>query len=198
MTSLKPAEFFLCFLALQGLAASAAELAIHFTALQRILAEQVFTQEGKKYVKGTPATKCNFAYLENPQIRGDSGILNVKAHFTGRSALDVFGRCIGLGGSFDALITATPYYQDGVIRLKDVRVASPGRDSYYIRRVRAALAESLRSQFTYRVVEDAKKILEQQREKAPYRQELVKFQVPSISVTADALILTLEFTLAVK
>jgi len=79
-----------------------------------------------------------------------------------------------------------------------VRVASPDRDSYYIRRVRTALAESLRSQFTYRVLEDARKILEQHREKAPYRQELVKFHVPAIRVTADALVLTLEFTLAVK
>ncbi len=61
-----------------------------------------------------------------------------------------------------------------------------------------ALAESLRSQFTYRVVEDAKTILEQQREKALYRQELVQFHVPSIRVTADAVVLTLEFTLAVK
>ena len=58
-----------------------------------------------------------------------------------------------------------PYCQDSVIRLKDVRVASPGRDGYYIRRVRTALAESLRSQFTYRVLEDARKILEPQREK---------------------------------
>jgi hypothetical protein len=198
MTTLKAGAFVLCLLALRGPAAAATELAIHFTALQRILAEQVFTQEGRKYVRGTPAAKCSFAYLEKPEVRGDNGILNVKARFTGRSALDMFGRCIGLGGSFDALITATPYYQDGVIRLKDVRVASPGRDSYYIRRVRAALAESLRSQFSYRVVEDAKKILEQPRDKAPYRQELVKFHVPAIRVTSDALVLTLEFTLAVK
>jgi len=198
MTTLKAAALFLCFLALQGPAAAATELAIHFTAIRRILAEQVFTQEGRKYVKGTPAARCSFAYLENPEIRGENGILNVKARFTGRSALDVFGRCIGLGGSFNALITAVPYYQDGLIRLKDVRVASPDRDSYYIRRVRTALAESLRSQFTYRVLEDARKILEPHREKAPYRQELVKFHVPAIRVTADALVLTLEFTLAVK
>lgn len=95
-------------------------------------------------------------------------------------------------------ITAVPYYQEGVIRLKGLQVESKGRDSYYIRRVRKALGETLRKEFQYDLGEDVKKIFEEKRGNAPYRQELMKFQVSSIRVTPEALVLALEFTLAVK
>jgi hypothetical protein len=188
----------LAFVALICSSAAGSELAIHYTAIKRMLAEQVFTQEGRKYVRGSRTAKCNYAYLENPEIRGENGSLNVRARFSGRSALDVFGKCIGLGDSFDVTITAVPYYQEGVIRLKDLRVESKGRDSYYIRRVRKALGETLRKEFQYDLREDVKKIFEEKRGNAPYRQELMKFQVSSIRVTPEALVLALEFTLAVK
>jgi hypothetical protein len=187
----------ICTLAAAARPAGAMELRIHYTALQRILADQMFTQDGRRYVRGTPAAKCNYAYLEHPDLHGDtaSGRLNVRARFSGRSALDLFGRCMGLGDSFDVSITAIPYFHDCAIRFKDVVVESK-KDGFYIRRVRAALTATLRSQFAYKVADDAKKILEEKR--GNYSQELSGFQVSDIRATGDALVLTLEFTLAVK
>ena len=190
-------------LLLVSLSARAAELEIHYTAIQKILAQEVFTQDGRRYVRGNPAAKCSFAYLEHPELRGDNGMLTLKARFTGRSALDVFGRCIGLGDSFDVYITAVPYYHNQSIGLKEVRVESRApqgapRTGYYIRRVCAALGESLRKQFEYRVGEQARRILEQTTPQAAYRQELLDFSVPRIQVMPDALIVTVDFRLAVK
>jgi hypothetical protein len=181
----------------------AADLEIHYTAIQNILAREVFTQDGRRYVRGSPAAKCSFAYLEHPELRGDNGRLSLKARFTGRSALDVFGRCIGLGDSFDVYITALPYYHNQSIGLKDVRVegrAARGepRTGYYVRRVCAALGDSLRKQFEYRIGDQARRILEQTAPAAAYRQELLDFSVPRIQVTPDALIVTVDFRLAVK
>jgi hypothetical protein len=183
--------------------ARAADLEIHYTAIQKILAQEVFTQDGRRYVRGSPAAKCSFAYLEHPELRGANGRLSLKARFTGRSALGVFGRCIGLGDSFDVYITAVPYYHDHSIGLKDVTVegrAPEGapRSGYYVRRVCAALGDSLRKQFEYRVGEQAKRILEQTAPAAAYRQELMDFSVPRIQVMPDALIVTVDFRLAVK
>ena len=172
------------------------ELRIYYSALQRILAEQMFTQDGRRYVRGAPETKCNYAYLEHPDLHGEAGgRLNVRAKFSGRSALGLFGRCVGLGDSFDVSITALAYFDKGAIRFKDVVVDSK-KDSFYIRRVRAALASTLRSQFAYKVADDAKKILEEKH--GNYTQELSGFQVSAIRATGEALVLTLEFTLAVK
>jgi hypothetical protein len=180
-----------------------AELEIHYTAIQKVLAQEVFTQDGRRYVRGNPATKCSFAYLEHPELRGDGGRLSLKARFTGRSALDVFGRCIGLGDSFDVYISALPYYHNQSIGLKDVRVESRApqgapRTGYYVRRVCAALGDSLRRQFEYRVGDQARRILEQTAPGAVYRQELLDFNVPQLQVMPDALIVTVDFKLAVK
>src|SRR5271165_869735 len=178
----------------------AAELEIHYTAIQNILAREVFTQDGRRYVHGSPAARCSFAYLEHPELRGDNGRLILKARFSGRSALDVFGKCIGLGDSFDVYITALPYYHDRSIGLKEVRVegrAPQGapRTGYYVRRVCAALGDSLRRQFEYGVGEQAKHLLEQTPSQAAYRLELLDFSVPRIQVAADALIVTVDFRL---
>jgi hypothetical protein len=197
MATLKTFSLILCGLVLQGSAAGA-ELAIHFTAMRKILAQLIFTQDGRKYLRGAPTARCNYAYLEDPQISGDSGMLRVNARFSGRSALDVFGRCIGLGDSFEASITALPYYQNGVLRLKNVQVVGKGRDGFYIRRVCSALAVSLRTQFSYRLLDDAKLMLERRHEGASYSQEVVRFDVLSVRVTSDAVILALDFALAVK
>jgi hypothetical protein len=175
--------------------AAAVDLEIHYAALERILAEQMFTQDGRRYVRGTPASKCNFAYLEHPDVHGEAGRMRVKARFSGRSALDVFGKCVGLGDSFDLAITAVPYFHDGAIRFKDVLVESK-KDGFYIRRVRAALTATLHNQFAYKVAEDARKILEEKH--GNYSRELRGFQVSNVRVTGEALVLTLEFTLAVK
>jgi hypothetical protein len=60
------------------------------------------------------------------------------------------------------------------------------------------LAGSLRTQFSYRVLEEAKKILERKQEGSGYGQELVRFKVPSVRVTSEAVVLSLDLTLVVK
>jgi hypothetical protein len=77
-------------------------------------------------------------------------------------------------------------------------VESINQDGVYIRLVRAALAYSLANEFQYRVLDDAKRILEAKREGLPIRQELGRFSVQSIHVTNEALVLTLDFLLTVK
>jgi hypothetical protein len=66
--------------------AGAVELHLRFGALERMLAEQVFTQDGRRYVHGSRVNQCNFAYLERPQIREEDGRLRIRARFTGWTA----------------------------------------------------------------------------------------------------------------
>lgn len=187
----------LCGLLSQG-SASGSQLIIHFTTVQNALARQVFTQDGRKYLRGAPSAKCSYAYLQDPKVGADGGLLNVQARFSGRSALNVFGVCVGLGDAFELSIHAMPYYQDGFLKLKNVRVEGKGRDSYYIRRVCAAMARSLQTQFSYRVLEEAKTILERKEDGAGYVKELARFQVPAVWVTSEAVVLALDFALIVK
>src|SRR5271165_3390695 len=93
----------------------AVELHLQFGALERMIAEAVFTQDGRRYVYHDKSNKCNFAYLEKPQIQGAGGRLRIRAKFTGRSALNVIGQCVGLGDAFMVVVTAVPQYRNGNI-----------------------------------------------------------------------------------
>jgi hypothetical protein len=170
--------------------AAAAELELRYATLERIIAEQLFTQEGRHYVRGSKSTRCQFAYLETPHIDADNGRLRVKARFSGRSALDVFGGCVGLGDSFDLTLTAVPAMRNGAIVFNDVSVSTP-KDSYYIRRVRTALARSISKDFKIEVRDHARALM------APAG-ELTAFDLAEIHVTPDSLVLVIEFKLVVK
>jgi hypothetical protein len=174
------------------------EIQLAYNVLERLIAQQVFTDDGRKYVKGTKADKCTFAYLENPRISGANGRIAIKAKFTGRSAIDMFGRCMGVGDAFHLTVIGMPYYDKGRIAFKDISVETD-RDGFYIRRVRQALVQSLSKQFDYQIQNDAKKLLEQQTEPNPlFKRQLIKFDVTQIQAADKALILTVDFVLAVQ
>jgi hypothetical protein len=179
-------------------AASAAELHIQFGALERMLAQQVFTQDGRRYVHNDKANKCNFAYLEKPQVRGRDGKLNIRARFTGRSALSVLGKCVGVGDAFDLTIAATPQFRDGYIALGGVTVTSDDKSGYYIRRVCPILAASLGRDFRYPISAEFQKALEDAAILPVYPRTLSNFRISEIRVTGDALVLALDFELTVK
>ncbi len=178
-----------------------AEIELRFAALERVIAAQLFTQDGRHYVRGNEKTRCQFAYLEAPHIDSDQGRLRVRARFSGRSAFSVMKGCVGLGDSFDLTLTAMPAVRNGAIVLRDVNVSTP-RDSYYIRKVRAALAQSISKDFKIEVHDQARRLLESQSDAASkdslYKQELAAFDLGEVRVTPDALVLVVEFRLVVK
>ena len=178
--------------------AAAVELQIQFAALERMLAEQVFTQEGRRYVKGSKDTKCNFAYLEKPQVRGENGRLRMKARFSGRSTVNFAGLCVGLGDAFDVVILALPIYKNGSVMLQDVKVSSDGKTGFYIRRVCSAMEASLTRDFRYALEKEAQTMLENPITQPNYKREVRKFNVNEIRVTNDALVLHVDFELTVK
>jgi hypothetical protein len=178
--------------------AHAVELHLSFAALERMLGEQVFTQEGRRYVRGDKSNRCNFAYLESPRIGAEAGRLRIRARFSGRSSLNMLGQCVGLGDAFNVVIDARPQYTNGAIRLADVVVSSDSRTGFYIRRVCAALQASLTRDFAYPLEKTARDMLENAAAQPGYRREMRHFNVPEIRVTPDALVLVLDFQLAVR
>lgn len=178
--------------------AAAVELQVQFGALERLLSNQVFTQDGRKYVHGDVKTRCNFAYLEHPQIQSAGGFLRIRARFTGRSALDMFGRCVGLGDAFTAVITARPVYRNGHLGLDSVTVTSGDKNGFYIRRVCAALSASLAKDFRYPLETAAKQALEDPGVQPDYRREMRDFRILDIHVSDDAVVMQIEFAFTVK
>lgn len=189
-------SLFLFLLAVQS--AQAVELHIQFGALERMLSQTVFAQDGRRYVHNDKANKCNFAYLEKPRVRSDSGRLRIQARFTGRSALNMLGQCVGLGDAFDLAILATPEYRDGNLWLGNITVVSEGKTGYYIRRVCSAMSATLGRDFHYPIASEFQKTLEDPAINPGYPRQLRRFQISAIQVGAEDLVLTIDFELTVK
>ena len=178
--------------------AFAADLEIRYSALERMVAAQMFTQEGRRYVRGSRAAKCQYAYLEAPKLSAANGRLQVNARFSGSSALDLFSRCVGMGDSFNLTVTALPVPRKGAIGFEDAQVSTP-KDSYYIRRVRTAMTQSFDKDFKIDIRDQARRLLEQPASpNQTYQQELKDLDLTGIRVTPDALVLVIDFKLIVK
>jgi hypothetical protein len=177
--------------------AFSADLEIRYSALERMVAAQMFTQEGRRYVRGNQAAKCQFAYLEAPKLSALGDRLQVAARFSGRSAMDLFSRCVGMGDSFNVTVTAVPVPRKGAIAFQDTQV-STAKDSYYIRRVRSAMMRTFDQDFKIEIRDPARRLLEQPASGALYQQELKDLDLNAIRVTPDALVLVVDFKLVVK
>lgn len=178
-----------------------AELELRYAAVERVIAGQFFTQEGRLYVRGNKRTKCAFAFLESPRVGSAEGQLRITACFSGRSALDMFGRCVGLGDSFDFTMSATPVVRDGALALTNVSLTVP-RDTYYIRRVRQALSASFAKDFKIEIRDQARRLIEQPAaagsDPPPFARELTRFDVTGVRAEPSGLVLVIDFSLVVK
>jgi len=181
--------------------AFATELELRYAAMERLIADQLFSQDGRLYVRGGKTTKCMYAYLESPHVGSTGGRLRVSARFSGRTALDMFGRCVGLGDSFDFTLIASPVVRNGALALTEVNISTP-RDSYYIRRVRQALVSSFSKTFKIEVRDQARRLVEQLPStvsaKPLYQRELARFDLTDVRAEPDALVLVIDFRLVVK
>jgi excinuclease UvrABC ATPase subunit len=188
------------FVVLIALAAQAfsADIEIRYSALERMVAAQMFTVEGRKYVRGDKAAKCQYAYLETPKLSAAGERLQVAARFSGRSAMDLFSRCVGMGDSFNVTISAVPVARKGAIAFQDTQI-NTAKDSYYIRRVRSAMMRTFDQDFKIEIRDQARRLLEQPATAGSvYQQELKDLDLNAIRVTPDALVLVVDFKLVVK
>ena len=181
-------------------AAARAESEIHlsFGALERVVATQLFSEDGRRYVRGDRNAKCSYAWLEKPRVHGENGKLVIRARFTGRTAWDVFGRCIGMGDSFDVRIAATPYFKDGYIGLRNTTAAPEPTGGFYARQVCVSLAARLNRNFRYPLAAELKRSLEDAATLPEFPRTLRRFSVTRITLSESAVVLTLDFALAVK
>jgi hypothetical protein len=176
---------------------SGLQLEISYQVLQRALSEQLFTDEGRLYVRANRSARCSFAYLEQPEIGAESGQLRIRARFTGRSGYDLFGRCLGLGDSFPITILSTPYYtQDAKIALKDICINTE-RGGVYHRAVKASMRDSLQREFRYDLANAVRRALEQPDPTTTYRKQVVSFRVEGIRPEASGVVVKLALALKI-
>lgn len=174
------------------------ELHLTFGVLQKVIGAQVFTEDGRKYVKGGKDKHCSFAYLENPRVGEADGRLVVRAKFSGRSAMTVLGQCVGMGDSFDVVVRMTPYADKSLLRIREVDVTSDGKRGMYARAVCKQLAATIPRVLTYDFAPDFKRALEAEQPGVPFRKNVDDLIVQAMRVSKEALVLQLGLKLTLR
>ncbi len=170
----------------------AIELEIRFPLLEKQLAQQLFTQDGKRYVKGNAKTKCNFAYLADPHFKAREGRLLIQARFTGRSSLDLLGKCVGFGDSFDLEVVAGLTTRGGTLILVQPKVQILSRDTYYSRQVKKALEASIADAVQYPIRDEVRRLLTQASQAGPYKISIGKLEIRSLQIQNDSLVVDVD------
>ena len=170
----------------------AIEIEIRYPLLEKQLSQQLFTEEGKRYVKGNAKTRCNFAYLDNPHFGSRDGKLLIQAKFTGKSSMDVFGKCIGFGDSFGFEILSDLTTKDGTLLLAKPNVKILGKESFYSKKVLKALQESIADVVKYPIRDDMRKLLAAGSAATPYKVTIPKLEIRGVQILKDSLLVDVD------
>ena len=122
----------------------AADIELRLDTLERIIAEQVFTQDGLRPVRGTPATRSAgfiFSWRNARRIGAENGLLRVGLLVQQPHHAFKKGAVCCFGDSFDLTIVRAWGVGGGGIRLEDVK-ATTTKNWGYIRRVRGTLIQA--------------------------------------------------------
>lgn len=176
----------------------ALELQVRYPLLERQLAQQLFTQDGRRYVKGSPSNRCNYAYLANPRFSGNDQLLRITAQFSGRSAIGVLGKCLGFGDSFEFEVISQPVIQRNMLRIEKPRVRILSRDTFYSRQVAKALERSVAEAIQYPIQAEIQKLLEAASANSPYRIQIPQIAVRGVTVLPDSLLIRVDARFVVE
>ena len=105
--------------------APASELVITRDAVQALVLQTIFNDQGKWYfAKGT----C-YAYLERPHIGLAAGRLIIDGHLSSRVGLDVGNSCVGTDFASDVKLSGRFVAAGSKITLNDIRIDKVNDDS---------------------------------------------------------------------
>lgn len=187
----------LSFLALlMPVTTAGAELRVYYSALEALLRDQVFIDGGRAYVVGDRKARCNYAYLEKPQVGAHKAQLRVRAHFDSLTALELGGDCVGPVQAFDVSMTGVPVYRDGVLRLEQTQLEPA--DGLYGGLIRAVLGDALEQSLQYPLLQDLQRFARKASMQSPYEVRMRDLDVHTIRVEAEAIILMFDFSMEVR
>lgn len=178
--------------------AGAVELSLGYPAIERVIWARLLTQGGRYFLEGRSTDDCRYAFVQEPKVLAQGSRLAVRFVFSGRAGARVAGRCLGPGDTLDVTASGLPRYEDGLIRLADLRLDAPG--SAYFKLMAPLLQSRLQERLSYPLRAELEQALGAAAVAAgsPLRPRLVSLAVPGIAVEAQRLRVSVDLSLAVE
>jgi len=125
----------------------AGEVSFTYASLERAVWATMLTEGGRHYLEGDPGSTCRFAFVQEPRVDAAEGRLRIRFLFSGRAGVEVKGRCLGPGDTFDMEVSGVPTVSDGELWLAELRVTA--EDTAYFRLVSGLVESRLREKLRY-------------------------------------------------
>ena len=177
----------------------ALEVKIPYTVVLKEVERQMFTG-GRSYLSGDKTDTCDYAYLENPRMFSQDGRLALQARFNGKTGREVLGKCVGVGKSFDIVVTGRPVYSEGILRFSEAKIefANSVADAVF-GKLLDGFARDLEEQLKFPLKADVQQLSQTlSRGAAGYSLRVEKFTVTAIDVLPDAIHLQIATTVALN
>jgi hypothetical protein len=174
-----------------GLPAQGAEIVLERTAVDRLVRQSMFTDQGRYYLqKGA----C-YAFLDDPMVSLTGGRVVLNARLTSYMGVMVGTQCVGVPLNSRVTVSGKPAQDGGVVRLADLRI-----DNIADQSTRAVVQSGILPRFPQAVEIDVAAALRAmlKQPNIPYSSELERLDITALSAEGDRLGVTFDFKLVAK
>jgi hypothetical protein len=187
----------LCLGVLAPRAARAIEIRISAQALERTLAQQLFTgAQGRYYIRGDEHSAC-FVYADNPKVTFVQDRVVVHVHTHAKLGTSLRGACLGVGLAPEADVSVLPDAQGENIGFRDARIEnmSTSRELNFF--LVPFLSHKLPQKMTVNIADVLRKVLSKSQDSTGYEMKLDQLKIHTMQVSGDTLIVDFDGQLAV-
>jgi hypothetical protein len=174
-----------------GLPARGAEIVLERTAVDRLVRQSLFTDQGRYYLQ---RGQC-YAYLHDPVVSLAGGRVILNANLTSYLGVMVGTQCVGVPLSSKVVLSGKPVQQGGIVRLADLSI-----DNISDQATRALVQQVVLPRFPQAVEIDVAAALRSmlKQPNIPYTSDLERLDISNISAEGDRLGVTFDFKLNAK
>ena len=178
--------------------ASAVEVKITASALERTLIAQLFNSpDGRYYLRGGPHSSC-YVYADSPHVTFADDRIVVHVHTRSRLGASVMGRCVGVSLSTNADVSLIPEAEEESIGFRDARIEhlSESRELNFF--LVPFLSGKLPARMKVNAADLARQLLTRSKEATGYSLTLDSLKMHSMLVEGDSLVVDADGSLSVN
>jgi hypothetical protein len=178
--------------------ASAIEVKITASALERTLRTQLFNgPDGRYYMRGGPATPC-FVYAEDPHVSFKDDRVVVHVHTRAKLGTGVRGSCLGVSLTREADVSLVPEAEGESVGFRDARIERLSESKELNFLLVPFLSRKLPSQMKLSAADVMRKLLGQSAATTGYTVTLDSLKLHSMLVDHGALVVDVDADMSVN
>jgi long-subunit fatty acid transport protein len=178
-------------------AARAIEIKVSAQALERTLNRQLFTQNGRYYLRGKPGSAC-YAYAEDPKVsfQANRVVVHVKVH--AKLGTSLHSACLGVSLNTEADVAVVPEAEGESIGFRNAEIArlSESRELNFF--LVPFLSGKLPQEMKVNVADSLRQLLSSSTGSTGYQFRLDDLKIHSMQVAGGALAVDFDGNLSVQ